>query len=260
MKLVISLAQLHLKLGDPKANLELAVQMIKGAAEQNSQFILFPELWSTGYDLEHAASYQSANQAILSELAQLASQHHLFIGGSLLEEKDGRFYNTFKIISPAGEIKAAYQKVHLFGLMAEDQWLQAGSQLQTCDFPWGKAGLAICYDLRFPEMFRHYTLQDNIQILLIPAEWPLRRVAHWRTLLRARAIENQIFVAAVNTAGQIGDETFGGASVLLDPWGEALVEGNQTGSDLLTAAIDLDLIQTVRSRLTALKDRRPELY
>ncbi len=142
--------------------------------------------------------------------------------------------------------------------MHEDQWLLAGNHLQVIESPWGKIGLAICYDLRFPEMFRHYAL-EGVQLILLVAQWPIRRVEHWKTLIRARAIENQFFFAAVNCTGTIGKETFGGASALIDPWGNAVIEGGNQ-PELLTGEINLDEIQRVRQWMPVFQDRRNDIY
>ena len=104
--------------------------------------------------------------------------------------------------------------------------------------PWGRTALDICYDLRFPEMWRRYT-EAGAQVIILPAEWPLRRVEHWRILLRARAVENQLFVVGCNRAGVDADGEFGGHSAAIDPWGRVLVEGGSE-PELLMATLDLD--------------------
>ena len=118
--------------------------------------------------------------------------------------------------------------------------------------------MTICYDLRFPELFRRYAL-DHARIILVPAEWPHPRREHWRTLLRARAIENQCFIAACNRVGTTGANTFFGASAVIDPWGEALMEGGEAAM-LLTVTVDLGLVDTVRQRIPVFADRRADLY
>jgi predicted amidohydrolase len=130
--------------------------------------------------------------------------------------------------------------------------------LVTVDLSGLKIGLAVCYDLRFPEMFRHYAL-EGVQLVLIPAEWPTQRIDHWNILTRARAIENQLFVAAVNRCGSGADGEYGGHSILVGPWGELILEA---GADecLLTAAIDLDEIPRARKKIDILHDRHPEIY
>jgi predicted amidohydrolase len=123
---------------------------------------------------------------------------------------------------------------------------------------WGMVGLAICYDLRFPELFRAYALAGT-HTVIIPAEWPNPRMAHWQTLLRARAIENQMFIIACNRVGQSGNTTFFGRSCIIDPWGETIVEAGEQAI-LLTADIDIDVVDTVRKKIPVFADRRPDLY
>ncbi|HEX7393789.1 MAG TPA: carbon-nitrogen family hydrolase [Anaerolineaceae bacterium] len=259
MNFKISLAQLHIYGGDPDRNLQTAVQMIDQAAADGSHFILFPELWSSGYDLENAARHALKSPEILAELKRLATARQIIIGGSLLESTPQGLYNTFSWIDPSASEIIAYRKIHLFRLMDEEKWLNPGNSLRTVQAPWGATGLAICYDLRFPELFRSYVLQ-GAQGLLLSAEWPVRRIYHWQTLLRARAIENQCFVFAANCAGPVFNEQFGGCSTVVTPWGETLVEGSQSGQELLTVEIDTGLVAQARNFMPIFQDRRPDLY
>jgi predicted amidohydrolase len=258
-KISISLAQMHIELAQPDANLEQAIGFVKQASANRSDLILFPELWSSGYDLKHADRYVPVNASVLEVLSGLAVSEKIAIGGSLLEKVSGQFYNTFYLIDQTGQIIAKYRKIHLFRLMNEDRWLQAGDQPQSANLHWGTAGMAICYDLRFPELFRHYAL-ENANLICLPSEWPSVRINHWKVLLQARAIENQLFVAAVNSVGQTGVETFGGASAIVSPWGDVLAEGDSQSETLLTAEIDFDQVERIRQTIPIFQDRRPDLY
>jgi len=259
MRLIVSLAQMDIALGDPEANLARARQMIAEAKSQGSEIILLPELWATGYDLKNAGKYAtSTDQGTFVAVARLAEENGIYVIGSLLSERDGRYYNTATIFSPQGEVVGSYDKVHLFRLMGEDRYLAAGTTAPVFDLPWAKAALAICYDLRFPELFRRYALL-GAKAVLIPAEWPCPRIEHWRVLLRARAIENQCFIIACNRVGESKGERFCGHSAIYDPWGEPVVEGGEEEA-LLTAEIDLDLADEVRRRIPVFEDRRDELY
>jgi predicted amidohydrolase len=142
--------------------------------------------------------------------------------------------------------------------MQEDQYLQPGSSPLVLDLPWGRTGIAICYDLRFPELFRRYAV-EGAKLTLIPAEWPMERVEHWRALLIARAIENQMYIVAVNTCGEIGGTTFGGHSMVIDPWGKVVVEAGEETA-LLTVDFELDRVDQARAKIPVLDDRRPDLY
>jgi len=259
MKLTISLAQMEFRFGDVEANFERAKEWIAEAAGLGSDLVLLPELWASGYDLKNWQQYASPLDAgAFRRVTDLARQHQIAIGCSLLEEKGGRAYNTFLLSSPKGEIWGVYRKVHRFRLLEEEKWLEAGNQLVLAQTPWGPAGLSICYDLRFPEMFRPYAVAGSC-LTLIVAEWPERRVAHWSKLLQARAIENQMFVAGVNKVGESKGVKLGGCSAVVDPWGVPLVEGDGT-EVLLTAEIDLREAEKARRYIPVLRDSQPDIY
>jgi omega-amidase len=259
MKLTLSLGQMNVALGEPETNFTRVSAWTAEAARRGSALVLFPELWSTGYDLEHWQRYASPpGEGMFPRLAALAREHHIALGGSVLEVRDGQAYNAFALFDATGALSATYRKTHLFRLMDEEKWLAPGEKLELVEADWGLTGLGVCYDLRFPEFFRHYALR-GARLVLLPAEWPARRAYHWQTLLRARAIENQMFLAGCNRVGESKGEVFGGGSAVIDPWGEAVVEGG-SGETLLTAEIDLDQVDAVRNRIPVFKDRRPEIY
>lgn len=254
----LSLAQLNIALGDPEANLHKVQSFAREAASAGSQFLLLPELWSSGYDLENARRHAQANLGILEEIKALAVEYRLSIGGSLLLEEPGGVYNSFVLAGADGLEIARYNKLHLFRLMGEDSYLQPGQQPRQAQTVLGPAGFAVCYDLRFPELFRRYAL-DGAEIVLLPAEWPARRQEHWNVLLRARAIENQMYVAGVNITGPSGGETFAGGSAVISPWGETLASAGAEES-LIHAEIDSDAVRSARERIPIFRDRRPEMY
>lgn len=260
MKLNISLGQMDVKLGDPAANWGTVQAMTAEAARRGSDLVVFPELWSTGYDLENAANYATPTDAgLFAQVAALAQTHQIAILGSCLSLLgEGQFGNTAVYFAANGRSLGEYSKLHLFRLMQEEQFLTAGSQPRLVETAWGKAGLTICYDLRFPELFRRYALA-GAQLVFVPAEWPHPRLTHWRTLLRARAIENQMFIVACNRVGSSKNSDFFGHSCILDPWGEAVLELGD-GEMLGTAVIDIDKVNEVRAKIPIFEDRRPEIY
>jgi predicted amidohydrolase len=142
--------------------------------------------------------------------------------------------------------------------MGEVDTLASGDALPTFALPWGGTALAICYDLRFPELFRQYTTAGAC-LILVPAEWPVRRIEHWRVLLRARAVENQLFVAGCNRAGSDLDGEFGGHSAAIDPWGTVLVEGGAEPG-LSMHKLNLDEVTRIRRLFPFLDDRRTDLF
>ena len=265
MKLTISLAQMDIVFGDPQANLAVVNDLAAEAARRGSDVLVLPELWSTAYDLENAPKHATATDAgIFAAVADLAAEHQLHIAGSCLSVLgEGAYGNTLTWHDNTGALKADYSKLHLFRLMQEEQYLTGGERAQVVDVAGDgaescKTGLAICYDLRFPELFRQYALA-GANIVLLPAEWPHPRLMHWRTLLRARAIENQMYVVACNRVGSAGDTVFFGHSCIIDPWGEIVIEAGETET-LLTATIDTAQVPTVRAKIPIFKDRRPEVY
>ena len=260
MRLTISLGQLDIVLGDPTANLDTVRTMVAEASRRGSDIIVFPELWSTGYDLENVDIHATPiNEGVFVDLIYLAQQYDIHILGSALSVLgEGKYGNTAVLLDPNGEMIGIYSKTHLFRLMSEEKYLTAGDSLTLSDTPWGKAGLAICYDLRFPEIFRHYAL-GGAKMVFIPAEWPKPRLAHWQTLLRARAIENQMYIIACNRVGESKEDSFFGHSCIIDPWGEIVIEGGES-SMLLTATIDTAKVDEVRAKIPVFADRRPDLY
>ncbi len=257
--LTISLAQMNIVLGEPKRNLAQVEKLTREAARRGSHVVVFPELWSTGYALDRASYFaQTLNTGIFSDLSTIATQNKISIVGSLMEKRGHAVANSASFFAPNGRMMGVYRKIHLFGLMEEDKYLQAGSSPLTMDLPWGKTGLAICYDLRFPELFRRYAV-DGAEMIIVPAEWPLERIEHWRVLLQARAIENQCYIVACNASGETGDTVFGGNSMIVDPWGKIVVQGGEDQM-LLTASIETDLVQRVRDHIPVIDDRRPETY
>lgn len=259
MQLTLSLAQMQIALGDPAANLKKADAWCAEAARRGSDLIVFPEMWTTGCDWANIKQLAVQQEAVIDRVAGLARQYKLWINGSMPAlDENGQPANTSIMFDPNGQVAGLYRKIHLFGVMEEDQYLAPGQHLTTVETPWGQSGLSVCYDLRFTEMFRTYAL-NGVNIVYVPAEWPHPRLAHWQTLLRARAIENQMYMVGVNTVGNDGTYTFFGHSAIIDPWGNTIVEAGEV-EVLLTATIDTDQVAEVRQKIPVFKDRRPELY
>ena len=258
--LTISLGQMDVKLGNPAENWRTVQQMTAEASRRGSDLVVFPELWSTGYDLENAANYATTtDKGLFAQVAALAQKYQIAILGSCLSQMgEEQFGNTAVYFDKNGRSLGEYSKLHLFRLMQEEQFLTAGGTPTLVAAEWGKAGLTICYDLRFPELFRQYALA-GAQLVFVPAEWPHPRLAHWRTLLRARAIENQMFVVACNRVGHSKETDFFGHSCILDPWGEIVLELGE-GEMLGTAVIDIAQVEQVRAKIPVFADRRPEIY
>lgn len=259
MKLNVSLGQMDVALGQPEENLDKMRSMTAEAQRRGSELVIFPELWSSGYDLKRAHRHATPiDEGVFAQTAAIAKEHSIHIIGSLLATTDQGYANTAVIFSPQGEPLAEYSKVHLFRLMEEPEYLVPGRRAPVFDLAWGKSALAICYDLRFPELFRKYALA-GARIVFLTAEWPYPRLTHWQTLLRARAIENQFFMVACNRVGESGEWRFFGHSAIYDPSGELIV-GADDEETLVTAIIDLDAADAVRQTIPVFEDRHEEVY
>ena len=193
----------------------------------------------------------------------MARRHSIWINGTSPEPAGpDRLSNSSVLYAPDGRRAGVYGKAHLFSFMGEDRHMVPGASLCLADTPWGATGLAVCYDVRFPELFRTYALR-GAKLVLLPAAFPHPRLEHWRVLVRARAIENQMFVAAVNQVGTEelsgGAVTYFGNSMIVDPWGVIVAEAGEEEA-LVTAAIDTGMADEVRAKMRVLEDRRPDLY
>ena len=255
----VSLAQMNIKDGDPRKNWATMQALTEEAARRGSEMVVFPELWDNGYMLDKAKEYSSPLAAgLFAQVAALARLHKMVILGSMLEKRGVGVYNSMAVFSPTVGVQGVYRKIHLFEPMQEPSYLSPGEVPLSVDLPWGTLGCAICYDLRFPELFRRYFI-DGAKIVVIPAEWPAARIAHWRALLQARAIENQTFVIGCNRVGEYNGTRYGGHSMIVDPWGEIVIEAGPDET-MLTVKINTDLVNEVQNRLPVANDRRPNVY
>jgi len=250
--------QLRTDLSEPiSERIDRAAALVK--AQSAAEFVMLPELWVQGGFAfpTFPESAESITGPAVTALQAAAKEAGVWLhGGSLVtRDDDGKLRNTAIVISPTGELVTKYAKRHLFGFSGgETTVLTAGDDLVTVDLPWGRAGLSICYDLRFPEMYRAL-LDLGSKIFLIPSAWPERRIAHWSLLTRARAVENQCFVISCNGVGVQGDTVLGGRSVIVDPWGAVLAEGGDD-EEVLTCDLDIETIDKTREIFPVLKDRR----
>lgn len=261
-QLHIALIQADIEIGNVQANMDNMLAMMEKAAAANHKpdVIVLPEMWNTGYALDRIQELADPmGQETSSMLSEFARKHRIqVVGGSVAERIEDRIYNSMYVFNRNGEQIAKYSKIHLFRLMDEEKFLQAGQHTVTFDLEEMKAGASICYDIRFPELSRTLAL-GGAQVLFVPAEWPHPRLHHWRTLLIARAIENQMYVVACNRVGTSGETDFFGHSLIIDPWGEIIAEGDERET-IVTGMLDCKLTDEVRGRIPVFEDRRPHLY
>ncbi|MEU6113959.1 carbon-nitrogen family hydrolase [Streptomyces sp. NPDC047117] len=227
-------------------------------AQTASDLVVLPELWPVGafaYDAfeEVAEPLDGPTHRLMSAAARDAGVW-LHAGSVIERAADGALYNTALVYSPDGEQIAHYRKIHRFGFdKGEATLLGAGTEPVTVELPATTLGLATCYDLRFPELFRQL-VDAGAQTLVIPAGWPERRRAHWSLLARARAVENQAYVLACGTGGTHGGVEQAGHSVIVDPWGEVLAEAGPD-EEIISAELDPELVGKTRHVFPVLRDR-----
>lgn len=222
------------------------------AASEGSDVIVFPELWTTGFDYGNFEILAKENETIIKELLTFSKRNNLAIAGSYLVHRDGNNWNELIFIKPNGEIHS-YQKIHLFRLINEHLFFKPGNLPVIFDFKGFRIGLSICYDLRFPELYRFYA-DKSADMVLVVAEWPRKRIDHWRTLSKSRAIDNQFFLACSNAMGDTAGLFYGGYSSLIDPWGKVVCKLQTQMDALITGVIDINTISKTRQRLPVLDD------
>ncbi len=255
-----SVLQFDIALGRPEANLERALTLLAALPLGRPHLALLPEVFTTNFTFRGAAGHAAFSKSALDRLGAFARQAGIAIAGSILEAtpQEGVYQNRAFFLDEEGRRLSRYAKRHLIRLGHEHLFYEAGPMEGAQIFPWRGVPLAmaICYDLRFPEFLGRLAFA-GAQALLVPAQWPAERAGHWRTLLAARAIENQCFVIGCNRTGETEGTLFSGGSAILDPWGEVLA-GAGEAPGVATAAIDLGRIAEIRSRLGAFGERRRE--
>lgn len=225
---------------------------------EDADLVLLPELWATTYFAfdDYAATAEPLDGPTASALAAAAAAAGVHLHGGSIVERDGdRLFNTSLLFGPDGALLGTYRKFHLFGYASrEASLLTPGSAVGAVPTALGAVALSTCYDLRFPELYR-LQVDGGAELFLVGAAWPAARLAHWQLLLRARALENQAFLAACGAAGRQGDVELSGRSAVVDPWGEVLVEAGGA-AETLTVELDLGEVGRARKDFPALSDRR----
>ncbi len=257
-ELSLSLLQMTIVPGDTSRNVEKALTLLRVARDEGTTLSLLPEMFSSGFFYRNLPAMSRETPGVIATLRAFSRKAKMAISFSVPEEKDGQIYNTAYFLGKDGKVKGRYRKVHLFGLFKEDRYFAGGRSLFSASVASFRVIPLICYDLRFPEISRKAALMGG-DIILYCAQWPKERLHHWKSLLIARAIENQLFVAGVNGTGRSGKIHLGGHSLVISPQGEQLLTG-RTREGCYTVTIHRDMISHFRSKMNCLKDRRPDAY
>lgn len=256
----VSCIQMNMKFADPDWNFDRAEQLIAQAAERSDVLIL-PETWNAGF-FPHEELGRFADEdgkRVKERIGAFAKKYSVnIIAGSVVNKKDEGVYNTAIIFDRNGKPIGEYDKTHLFTPMEEDRYFKKGNHLTFFELDGVRCGIIICYDIRFPELTRSYTIK-GIDMLFVVSQWPKVRIPHLLALTKARAIENQMFVVCCNSCGTAGETVYGGNSSVHDPWGETLALAG-SGEEILTADCDLSVVKGIRDSINVFRDRRPEIY
>jgi omega-amidase len=259
----IAVAQIACALGDPEANLSKVRDFSQRAKETGADLIVFPEMTDTGYSMpviqKHASNWQTGYVPGVQEIARQLS---IAIVSGVSERDGSSIYNSQILVDAKGGIVAKYRKTHLYAVapVQEQTCFAPGDEFASFVFGDLRFGFSICYDLRFPELYRKLVTEQNVGVLLISSAWPFPRVEHWCVLAQARAIENQAYVIASNRVGKDDELWFCGNSAIIDPRGVVIAAASPDREDLIHADLSQELVDSVRQRVGSLGHLRQDLY
>jgi omega-amidase len=259
----IAVAQISCSLGDPEANLSKVHDFSRRAKDISAELIVFPEMTDTGYSMpviqKHANHWKSG---FVTGLQEIAKQLSIAIASGVSERDGSSIYNSQVLVDAKGEIVAKYRKAHLYAVapVEEQTCFTPGDSFASFKLGRLRFGFSICYDLRFPEMYRKMAIEQNVGAFAISSAWPFPRVEHFRTLALARAIENQSYVVASNRVGKDDDLWFCGSSAIIDPRGVVIAAASADREELIHADLSQELVDSVRQRVQSLGHRRQDLY
>lgn len=241
-----AICQLAIIPGNKGANFEKVAAYAKQAKEGGADILILPETFAIVFSMEVGEISESKKDSdTLKFIKKTAKENRIWVLGTLVEKTKEGNKNAACLVNRSGKIVKIYHKMHLFPLTEEDKKCVPGSKLAVADVDGTKCGISICYDLRFPEMYRALA-KKGATVIFVPSNWPEKRREHWLALLKARAIENQCYVVGANRAGNDGKEEYSGNSRIYGPFGEEiLAAGKEEG--VFFGELDLERVKEVRS-------------
>ena len=259
----VAVAQISCSLGDPEANLLKVRHFSRRAKDTGAELIVFPEMIDTGYSMPVIRTHANHwNSGFVPELQETARELSIAIVSGVSERAGSSIYNSQVLIDSHGNILAKYRKTHLYAVapVEEQTCFAPGDAFATIALGGLHFGFAICYDLRFPEMYRKLATKQKVSAFIVSSAWPFPRLEHFRILAMARAIENQSYVIASNRVGKDDDLWFCGSSAIIDPRGVVIAAASADREELIQADLSEELVLSVRSRVESFAHRRPDLY
>lgn len=259
----IAAAQIACCLGDIEANVRKMRDFAERAKKAGAGLVVFPEMADTGYSMSVIQKWATTwTEGAVPQLQEMAKGLGIGIISGVSEREAGAIYNSQVAIDASGRIAGKYRKTHLFGPapIEEHKCFTPGDELVT--LPWEKLrlGLTICYDLRFPEVYRLLACEQRADVFIISSAWPFPRAEHQRVLALARAIENQSYVILSNRVGKDDGVSSCGGSAIIDPYGVIVAAASADREELVVAEVAAETIRSVRDRMPVFTDRREELY
>lgn len=252
--ITITVIQTMLHWEDKKANLQMLEEKINSIQEK-TEIVVLPEMFTTGFSMQPALLAETMDGETVAWMKRIAASKKIILTGSVIIEEEGNFYNRLIWMLPNGQY-GVYDKRHRFAYAGEDDHYTAGTKRLIASVKGWKINLLVCYDLRFPVWARQQSQPEGAEydLLVYVANWPERRIHAWKTLLQARAIENQCYVVGVNRVGDDpNDIHYSGESMIIDPMGEVLYTKKEM-EDIFTMTFNKTHLQTVREKLPFLKD------
>lgn len=244
----IAILQTDIDWANPSVNVKNVDEIID--RQEKADLFVLPEMFSTGFCTDPEGIAESVDCETLQWMKRKAAEKGCALAGSIATEEEGKYYNRFYFVHPDGTVDS-YDKKHLFTYGGEDKHFTPGHQRVIVNYMGVRILLQVCYDLRFPVWARN---RKDYDMILYVASWPTSRVEVWKTLLRARAIENQCYVAGVNRVGNDPNCTYCGGSAIIDPYGKALASCEDGKVEVADAMVDLEVLEAFRKKFPVLND------
>lgn len=254
-KIKIALAQTHIIWENKEENYKKAERLIREAAEHGSEVIFFPEMSFTGFSMNTELTKET-DESTIAFISELSSKHRINVGFGWVRDCGEKSENHYTVVDKTGAVISDYAKIHPFSYSGEDKKFIGGENISYFELNGICFSSFICYDLRFPDIFQ--TASKRARVIVLPANWPASRSAHWKTLLSARAIENQVYILAVNCVGFIGGVDYTGDSGIINPNGDILVQ--KSAKEEIIYYELTDDTESFRDAFPVKADRREALY
>ncbi|MDR2024094.1 MAG: carbon-nitrogen family hydrolase [Hungatella sp.] len=255
MEMKAVLAQTHISWENKAHNYKKAEYMIKESAQKGAGIVFFPEMSFTGFSMNIEVTGETRQETV-KKMAEYSAEYGIYIGFGWVNLREGKAENHYSVAAPSKEIILDYIKIHPFSYGKENTYFRPGDTIVSCQAEELPMTAFICYDLRFPELFQ--AVQEPTTLAVVAANWPESRREHWKLLLKARAVENQIYIAGVNCTGSTGGVSYSGDSCLISPNGRQL-QSLEYEEGLIFCEIG-DEAKTQRESFPFRKDRRKSLY